>query len=104
MASTVFITGGNAGIGYEAVKALLQSKKSYLVLMGSRSLDKAHDAIQSLKAEVPETSSTIEPVQIDVANDDAINKAYELVKAKYGKIDALVNNAGKPSLDHPRST
>ena len=49
---TVFITSGNAGIGYETVKALLQSKKTYLVLTGSRLLDKANEAIKTLKAEV----------------------------------------------------
>ncbi len=55
----VFITGGNAGIGYEAVKAMLQSDQKYLVLMGSRSLERANTAIGSLKKEVPQTSPAV---------------------------------------------
>jgi NAD(P)-dependent dehydrogenase (short-subunit alcohol dehydrogenase family) len=90
----VLITGGNAGIGYEAVKAFLQSDRSYLVLMGSRSLENAKTAIEKLKEEVPKTSSTVESVQVDIASDESIEKAFEHVKATYGHIDALVNNAG----------
>lgn len=90
----VLITGGNTGIGYEAVKAILQSDKPYLVLMGSRSLDKAHAAIEKLKKEVPNTKSTVEPVQVDITSDESIEKVFEEVKKKYGRVDALVNNAG----------
>ncbi|RYP15404.1 hypothetical protein DL765_005740 [Monosporascus sp. GIB2] len=93
--SIVFITGGNTGIGYETVKALLGSDRPYLVLMGSRSLDKAKSAIESLKKEVPQTSSSVEAVQIDVASDESIAKAFETVKASHDHIDVLINNAGK---------
>ncbi|RYP75362.1 hypothetical protein DL771_002458 [Monosporascus sp. 5C6A] len=92
--SIVFITGGNTGIGYETVKALLDSDRPYLVLMGSRSLDKAKSAIESLKREVPHTSSSVEAVQIDVASDESVVKALETVKASHDRIDVLINNAG----------
>ncbi|RYO85731.1 hypothetical protein DL764_009118 [Monosporascus ibericus] len=75
----VLITGGNTGIGYETVKALLDSDRPYVVLMGSRSLDKAKSAIESLKKEVPQTSSSVEAVQIDVASDESIAKAFETI-------------------------
>lgn len=91
----VLITGGNTGIGYETVKALLQSSQAYLVLMGSRSLEKAKAAIEQLKTEVPQTASSVEALQIDVASDESIEKAFETVKASYGHIDSLINNAGK---------
>ena len=91
----IFITGGNTGIGYETVKALFQSAKAYHVLMGSRSLEKAKTAIDTLKKEVSQTSSTVEAVQIDVLDDDSIEKAFEAVKARHDHIDSLVHNAGK---------
>ncbi|RYP91674.1 hypothetical protein DL770_002199 [Monosporascus sp. CRB-9-2] len=78
--SIAFITGGNTGIGYETVKALLDSGRPYVVLMGSRSLDKAKSAIESLKKEVPQTSSSVEAVQIDVASDESIAKAFETIR------------------------
>lgn len=91
----VLITGGNTGIGYEATKAFLESEQTYLVLMGSRSLEKAQIAIERLKSEVSDASNTVEPLQVDIASDESIEKALEQVKSKHGHIDALINNAGK---------
>ena len=91
----ILITGGNTGIGYEVVKALLKSDNPYHVLMGSRSLEKAKAAIETLKQEVSHTLSTIEPVQVDVSSDESIEKALELIKARHDRIDTLINNAGK---------
>jgi hypothetical protein len=90
----VLVTGGNNGIGYETVKALLESQKPYHVLMGSRSIEKAKTAIEKLKAEVPETSNTVELLQVDLTSDESIEKAFEEVKGKHGYLDVLINNAG----------
>ena len=91
----VLVTGGNNGIGYEAVKALLRSDKAYHVLLGSRSLEKAKLAIEKLHKECPESiSNTVEVVQVDLTSDESIEKAFEQVKASPGHIDALINNAG----------
>lgn len=94
----VLVTGGNNGIGYETVKALLQSDKAYHVVLGSRSLDKANLAIESLHKECPESSSTVEAVQVDLTSDESIQKAFEQVKASPGHVDVLINNAGKHTL------
>ena len=90
----ILVTGGNNGIGYETVKALLESQKPYHVLMGSRSVEKAKTAIEKLKAEVPETSNTVEILQVDLTSDESIEKAFEEVKRKHGYLDVLINNAG----------
>jgi len=90
----VLVTGGNNGIGYETVKALLESEKSYHVLLGSRSLEKAKTAIDNLKKEVPDTSNTVEILQVDLTSDESIERAFETVKSNYGYIDVLINNAG----------
>ena len=90
----VFITGGNNGIGYEAVKALMQSSKAYEVLMGSRSTDKAKVAIDTLHKDVPDTKSTVAPIQVDLDSDQSIESAFGQVKAKHDRIDVLINNAG----------
>lgn len=94
----VLVTGGNTGIGYETVKALLQSPTPSTILMGSRSLDKAKDAIQKVEAEVPGSKSEIVALQIDIENDKSIEEAYKEVESKYGKVDALVNNADEYSF------
>ena len=90
----VLVTGGNNGIGYETVKALLESQKPYHILMGSRSVEKAKTAIEKLKADVPETSNTVEILEVDLTSDESIEKAFEKVKGKHGHLDVLINNAG----------
>jgi len=90
----VLITGGNSGIGYEAVKLLLSSPKPYHVLLGSRTLDKSKSAIESLHKEVPESTNTVEALALDVTSDESIGQAFEQVKASPGHVDSLINNAG----------
>jgi NAD(P)-dependent dehydrogenase (short-subunit alcohol dehydrogenase family) len=99
-----FVTGGNNGIGYEAVKALLQSSKTYHVFMGSRSLDRAATAIQKLKEECPETKNTVEAVQLDLTSDSSIEAAFNKISSSTGHLDALVNNAGQFILILSRMT
>ncbi len=90
----VLVTGGNNGIGYETVKALLQSEKPYHVLLGSRSVEKGNLAIETLRNECPESTNIVELVQIDLNSDESIEQAFKQVKDSPGHIDTLVNNAG----------
>ncbi|KIX94645.1 uncharacterized protein Z520_09691 [Fonsecaea multimorphosa CBS 102226] len=88
------VTGGNNGIGYETVKALLESNQPYHVLMGSRSLEKAEHAIEKLHKECRDLPNTVEALQVDLDSDASIERAFDQVKTKLGHIDALINNAG----------
>ncbi|TVY13523.1 Short-chain dehydrogenase/reductase tropE [Lachnellula arida] len=90
----VLVTGGNNGIGYEAVKAFLQSQKPYHILLGSRSVEKGQLALDALRQEVPGSKNTVEVLQVDLESDDSIEQAFEQVKKSPGQLDALVNNAG----------
>jgi NAD(P)-dependent dehydrogenase (short-subunit alcohol dehydrogenase family) len=90
----VTVTGGNGGIGYETIKALLGSQKPYHIIMGSRSLEKAKVAIETLQSEYPQATNTIEAIQIDLASDNSIEAAFKQVENTHGRIDILVNNAG----------
>jgi NAD(P)-dependent dehydrogenase (short-subunit alcohol dehydrogenase family) len=90
----VFITGANTGIGFEIVKALYSADKPYTVIVGSRSLAKAEDAISSLKTEFPASKNTLVPLTIDIESDESIQSAANEVESKFGMVDALINNAG----------
>lgn len=96
----VFVTGGNGGIGYETVKALLQSERPYKVLMGSRSLEKADEAIKVLQAELQSITNTVQPIQLDLVSDESIQNAFEKVQAEYGRLDILINNAGESHFNN----
>ncbi|KAF1960535.1 NAD(P)-binding protein [Byssothecium circinans] len=87
------ITGGNTGIGYETVKYLYASPTAHTILLGSRSLPKAHSAIQTIHSTVP-SSSEIIPIQLDIEDDASIDACYTTIASKFGKLDTLVNNAG----------
>lgn len=90
----LFITGGNAGLGLEAIKALCRSSKPYEILMGCRDLNKGATAIKTVQTEYPNTSSTLSPIQADVESDQSIQAAYDTISSKYGRVDVLINNAG----------
>ncbi|GKT76480.1 dihydroanticapsin 7-dehydrogenase 1 [Colletotrichum tofieldiae] len=80
----ILVTGANTGLGREVVKSLLQSTVVYSIIVGSRNLANANNAIQSLTAEFPASKSALHPLQVDIEDDQSINRA----------LDALVNNAG----------
>ncbi|GJC83484.1 short-chain dehydrogenase/reductase tropE [Colletotrichum liriopes] len=82
----ILVTGANTGLGREVVKSLLQSTVVYLIIVGSRNLANADNAIQSLTAEFPASKSVLHPLQVDIEDDESINRAL-------AGFDALVNNA-----------
>jgi NADP-dependent 3-hydroxy acid dehydrogenase YdfG len=90
----VFITGANTGIGYQIVRGLCASNQSYSILLGGRSIEKAKKAVQDVTSEFPETSSKVQPVQIDIEDDGSIQAAAQFIESNFERLDALVNNAG----------
>lgn len=79
------VTGGSAGIGLGIAKALA-SEGAHVVIAGRRQaeLDKA----------VAEIGHGAMAVQADAANLADIDRLYASVKAKHGRIDVLMLNAG----------
>lgn len=90
----ILITGGNTGLGLEIARALCQSSKSYKILLAGRSLEKATAATQKLASKQLNGSTTVEPIQLDVEDDQSINSAFKFVEEEFGQLDVLVNNAG----------
>ncbi|KAJ4854548.1 short chain dehydrogenase domain-containing protein [Trichoderma breve] len=90
----ILITGGNTGLGLEIARALCQSSKSYKILLAGRSLEKATAATEKLASKQLNGSTTVEPIQLDVEDDESINSAFKFVEEQFGRLDVLVNNAG----------
>jgi len=78
---------------------LASSPEKFHVIMACRSLDKANAA----KAEIEAGGITgsISTVQLDVTDDESIQKAAASVEQQFGRLDVLINNAawGVSNLD-----
>lgn len=92
--TTVLITGGNTGIGFQIVRALCASDQPYSIILAGRSADKVDQAITSAQHEFLTTTSKLHPLQIDIEHDDSIKQAFATVSATFDTVDVLVNNAG----------
>ncbi|MGD2182110.1 SDR family NAD(P)-dependent oxidoreductase [Lusitaniella coriacea] len=80
------ITGANRGIGYAIAQGLL--KADFQVIIGSRNLEKAKKAAEKLN------SPLVNAVEIDIAEDKSIHKAFDDLNGEIDRLDILVNNAG----------
>jgi NAD(P)-dependent dehydrogenase (short-subunit alcohol dehydrogenase family) len=84
------VTGGNKGIGYEIVKALVQQRNQ--VALVSRSRERGEKALAQLQSEVPEESVTL--VTGDLGTIADTRQFAKTLLERFPRIDVLVNNAG----------
>lgn len=86
----IIVTGGNSGIGYEAVKAF--SEKGAEVISACRDTVKGEKAKNDILIDLHKAK--IEVIALDLMDLDSIRKFSEIYKSKYKKLDILLNNAG----------
>jgi NAD(P)-dependent dehydrogenase (short-subunit alcohol dehydrogenase family) len=82
------VTGANKGIGKEIARQL--GAAGFVVVLGSRDLDRGEAAAKELVAEGHEVVA----VQLAVTDESSVSAAAEWVDQRYGRLDVLVNNAG----------
>jgi NAD(P)-dependent dehydrogenase (short-subunit alcohol dehydrogenase family) len=88
------VTGGNAGLGYETVKALAGHGAD--VVMASRNEEKARFARQRILADAP--GAEISVVALDLASIDSVESSVQSIVSTHDRVDILVNNAGLMAL------
>ena len=89
MKKTVLITGGSRGIG--AATALLAATRGYAVAVNYADNAAAADAVvHAIRAAGGEALA----VQANVADEAQVNAMFEKIDVRFGRLDALVNNAG----------
>ena len=79
------VTGGNSGIGLATAKRLKEEGAKVAITGRSQ---------KTLDAAVKELGSDVLAIQSDVSKATDIQKAFEAVEKKLGKIDVLFANAG----------
>ena len=94
----VFITGSSSGIG-KAI-AILFAKKGANIIISSHS--NFNDGEKVLK-ELQKIGGNHMHINCDLSRQNEVKNAFEKIKAKYGRLDILINNAGFSSPERSLS-
>lgn len=93
--TVVLVTGANSGLGFQTVKLLMQSTISYSIYLGCLIESEGKEAVTELVSELSSSRSKVQAIQIDLLNDSSIAECYDTIKREKGRLDVLINNAGK---------
>ncbi|HZP30911.1 MAG TPA: SDR family NAD(P)-dependent oxidoreductase [Acidimicrobiia bacterium] len=88
---TAVVTGGSAGLGREAARALA-SKGANVVLAVRDAGGKGATAASALREQVP--GASIDVTELDLTALDSVRTAAKAILAANDRIELLVNNAG----------
>ncbi len=83
------VTGGGTGVGKAIATALLGV--GYMVVISGRRMDILENAAKVLTSD---TGGTVKPITADVSDPHSVAALFEAIKAEFGRLDLLVNNAG----------
>ncbi|KAF5976527.1 short chain dehydrogenase [Fusarium coicis] len=89
----ILVTGANRGIGFAIVQAIATRLPPSTIVLGCRRKDAAQEAIESIID--GGIKSNLGYVELDIEDDASIEAAVASVEREYGKLDVLINNAGK---------
>lgn len=92
--STVVVTGGNAGVGFETVVGL--AGLGARVVLTARDEARGATAAEAIRARGG--SGTVEVAPLDLASFASIRRFAREVAPRLGHLDVLVNNAGLVQL------
>jgi short-subunit dehydrogenase len=79
------VTGASSGIGLSTAKMLTERGAKVALLARTK------DALEQLAKDLPGSL----PVTVDMTDFDAVRKAVHEVHEHYGRVDGLINNAGR---------
>ncbi|MBD3653568.1 NAD(P)-dependent oxidoreductase [Kangiella sp.] len=101
----IIITGASRGIG--RAMAIRFAQEGATIVIAAKS-DKPHPklpgTIHTVAKEVEEAGGKAIPVQLDVRKELAIKRLCDQIGKQFGRIDAVVNNAGAISLTNVEDT
>jgi len=91
------VTGASSGLGVQMAKAFARQGAD-LVIMARRK-----EKLEAVAEEIRKLGVKCLPIQCDVTDTEAVNRAAEITEKEFDKIDILVNNAGNghvgPAID-----
>lgn len=84
----ILVTGSNRGIGFEVARQC--ARKNFHVIISGRNEEK----LKMASGELQKENLKVDSLLMDVSDPGSIGEAAAAFKARYGKLDVLVNNAG----------
>jgi NAD(P)-dependent dehydrogenase (short-subunit alcohol dehydrogenase family) len=90
----VLITGAGSGIGKQATKVCVREGATVVAV----------DFSGAEKATAAEFGEKVLPVHCDVAKDEEVAALFETVRARFGRVDAVMNVAGTHGGPRPPET
>ncbi len=82
------VTGANRGLGFETCQQL--ARLGFAVVLTARDQEKGEASAQKLRDE--DLDVRFHP--LDVTNEESIKRLAEFIEKEFGRLDALINNAG----------
>jgi len=82
------VTGGGSGIGRAVALAL--ARAGYRVALAGRREAPLHDVVHA----AGERHGSLVPVTTDVTDETSVARLFDTVRARFGRLDVLFNNAG----------
>ena len=82
------VTGAGTGVGRQAALALL--REGYGVALAGRRIEPLEQTVR----DAGEAQSRALAVSADVTDPDSVRRLFDAVKARFGRLDVLFNNAG----------
>lgn len=90
MSKTILLTGATSGIGYEA--AIVLAREGHTVVMVGRDEAKTKKCVDEVKQK--SGSSKVDFLLCDFSSQASVRALADAYRAKYDRLDVLVNNAG----------
>ncbi|MUG93351.1 SDR family NAD(P)-dependent oxidoreductase [Scytonema sp. UIC 10036] len=84
----VLVTGGGRGLGEATCQTLSSAGASVVVA------DIRDDLANKVSGEIQSNGFQAQPLVLDVTNEEQVETAIHKIVSQYGRLDALINNAG----------
>jgi len=92
------VTGGSAGLGFQMATGLAEAGSDIVICSRDRErCDAAAETLRNIGVDVLAE-------QCDVSKSDQIERLKDKVLAKFGRVDVLINNAGRTWWASPEET
>ncbi|GHJ85700.1 hypothetical protein NliqN6_2102 [Naganishia liquefaciens] len=104
------ITGGARGIGHMISQAFMESGATQVAILDLRREDAEKAGTEMVakfeaSGEFGNGELEVLPVGCDVSSEESVQRAFEEIKARFGRVDCVVNSAGLvenfPATEYP---